>query len=385
MSLRHLVSGGLIIAAALVLAIFATQKATPPALTGGVVVHPESAAVADILTIPTATFTSHKAVIADASPDLFAYPHGTAMAHGKIFIGMAAVHGNTYPTNQIVIFDELPRLDHTVRLSIPGQGDIQTMAYDDRTDKIYFIFSKDHRLDLYWLDPNTYSFASIVSTSSIDVGAKPAIVTDGAYVYGITNTDPSVVFKARISDGALISSSRGHINGGHSAAIGMNGSSTELYFGGGMSGMFEKDDATTLQPLGTKRMPGCVLTNDMPYDMIDAHGGYAYIGCETTPEGYRIRTADLDATRFPLPGDSFGLFIFGNDLYNASYDGHIDVFPGKDIGDLHRYYVTNGMKYSDAPGNELYLNQMFYELGTRSLYVTAWWGVKNLFRVELGQ
>lgn len=383
MSPRHFALGGLIIAAALVLAIFAT-RATPPILTGGVVVHPEAAAVADILTIPTATFTSHRAVIADVSPDLFAYAHGTAMAHDKIFLGMAAVHGNPYPTNQIVVFDQLPKLDHAIRLTIPGQGDIQTMAYDEKTDRVYFIFSKDHRLDLYELDPNTYSFSAILSTSSVDVGAKPAIVTDGTYVYGITNTDPSAVFRVRISDGALSVSSHGHIDGGHSAAIGMNGSSTELYFGGGMSGMFEKDDAATLQPLGTKRMPGCVLTNDMPYDPIDARGGYIYIGCETTPEGYRIRTADLDATRFPLPGESFGLFIFGDDLYNGSYDGHIDVFPGKDIGDLHRYYVTNGMKYSDAPGNELYLNQMFYQPQSRSLYVTAWWGVRNLFRVELG-
>jgi hypothetical protein len=381
MQLRHILCGLSVTIAAILLALFAAH----PVQYGQVVVHPETAAVADILTIPTSTFTSHKAVITEASPDLFAYAHGTAMAHDKIFLGMAAVHGNQYPTNTIIVFDDLAHLDHIVRLTIPEQGDIQTMVYDQPTDKIYFMFSKNQRLDIYQLDPNTYAYSAIISTSSVDVGMKPAITTDGTYVYGITQTEPSTVFKVRISDGNLSTNSVGHIKDGHSAAIGMHGDTAELYFGGGISSSFEKVDAATLASTGTIKLPGCILTNDMPYQKIDSQAGYVYVGCETTPEGYRIRTVDLDATRFPLPGESFGLFIFGTDLYNASYDGHIDIFPDMDIGDLHRYYVTNGMKYSSAPGNELYLNQMFYSNKTGGLYVTAWWDVKNLFRVSLGQ
>ncbi|WP_147452722.1 hypothetical protein, partial [Corallococcus praedator] len=89
--------------------------------------HPQTASVANILNIPTSTFTSHHASITEASPDTFAYAHGTAMAHDKIFIGMSGVHGNTYPTNSVVVFDTLADLSHTVRITIPGQGDIQTM------------------------------------------------------------------------------------------------------------------------------------------------------------------------------------------------------------------------------------------------------------------
>ncbi|HEX7724889.1 MAG TPA: hypothetical protein VF438_04095 [Candidatus Paceibacterota bacterium] len=380
MRLRHFLYGCSVVAAGVVLALFAAR----PVPADRLVVHPQQAAVADILTIPTSTFTSHKGVITEASPDLFAYAHGTAMAHGKIFIGMAGVHGNTYPTNTILVFDDLTHLDHVTRLTIPGRGDIQTMVYDEATDMIYFMFSKNHRLDLYRLDPNTYAYSALISTSSVDVGMKPAITTGGGYVYGITQTDPATVFKVRIADGELSTHTTGHIKNGHSAAIGKNGSQIELYFGGGESSTFEKVDASTLDSVGIVKLPGCILTNDMPYQQTDANGGFVYIGCETTPEGYRIRTADLHTTRFPLPGQSFGLFIFGNDLYNGSYDGHVDVFPNMDIGNLHRYYLTNGMKFSLAPGNELYLNQMFYDPATGGLYVTAWWGVKNLFKVSLG-
>jgi len=44
--------------------------------------------------------TNGEAVIQNASPKVFSYAHGTAIADGKIFIGMASRFGNAFPTNE---------------------------------------------------------------------------------------------------------------------------------------------------------------------------------------------------------------------------------------------------------------------------------------------
>ncbi len=160
------------------------------------------------------------------SPKVFAYPHGTAMADGKMFIGMANKAGNPFPTNEIVIFDEADISNPTL-VRVPAPGDIETMAYDPVNDKIYFPLSGNGSLVIYSLDPHTYDLSLIISTKSLDIGAKPAIVTDGAYIYGITNTNPSSVFKIAV-DGTsgLLVNSIGHVPNGHSATIGVFASST---------------------------------------------------------------------------------------------------------------------------------------------------------------
>ncbi len=309
--------------------------------------------------------------ITQVSPPVFAFAHGTAMADGTIFIGMANKSGNPFPANQIFAFTDPRDLTRFRILSIPRKGDIESMAYDAIHDRIYFTLSNEGSLDVFSLDPRQYQVNAVVSTTSIDLGPRSAIATDGAYIYGITNTDPSTVFKIRLSDYALTSSSIGHIPFGHSAAVGSFGSTTELYFGSGMSDRFEKADADTLAPLGTVQFPVCAMTDDMPFRKADDMGGSVYVGCEKQPYGYRIDTHDLSLKRFSLPGYSFGLFMFGDDLYNAAADGHYDVFHAMNVDAIKRYYV----------GSEMPLNELFYSLPTDSILFTAWWGIQGLFEV----
>jgi len=316
------------------------------------------------------------------SPKVFSYAHGTAMAGEKIFIGMSYKAGDIFPTNQIVAFDST-NISRPVTIVTPAFGDIETMIYDPLNDKIYFLLSANNSLKLFSLDPRTYRIETLISTSSIDVGLKPAIVTDGVYIYGITETDPSKVFRVGVKGDGFTVSSFGHIANGHSAAIGIFGSSTELYFAGGMDNGFEKTDAVSLLPIATTKIEPCSMSDDMPFAKIDSESGYVYIGCEAVAYGVRVKTDDLTFERFSLPGASFGLNIYGNDLYNSAKDGKIDIFPGRDLGKLHRYrVVSDGAPLVDNSGQDLELNEILYNPGSDKIYFTAWWGTKGLFEVS---
>lgn len=360
---------------------FVSAPIAPVPITAAPTTH-RSAEPAVQTTVP-AKPRSIRVQISDQSPEIFANAHGTAMAHGKIFIGMADRNGNPFPTNQLYIFPDTGNLDHFSVVSLPKeqdagsaekrkQADIESMVYDERNDKIYFIFSDYSSFSLYSLDPSTYELALIMATTSLSVGDKPAITTDGEYIYGITYTEPATVFKVGISGEPFLENSVGHISDGHSAAVGSNGPRTELYFGGGQDDGFEKVNAADLASLGTISLPGCAPTDDMPYQKITETGGYVYVGCEKMPYGYRVKTDDLSTTRFDLPGNSFGLFIYGSDLYNAAVDGNIDIFRDTDITKIQRYYV----------GQDMPLNELFVATTTHDVYFTEWYGPKGLFEVK---
>jgi len=339
--------------------------------------------------------TLGQAVITASSSKAFAYAHATVEADGKFFIGMADKDGNLFPPNELLIFNEkADGISSPIAVSLPNKGDIETMVYDQKNDTVYFLLSSNGGLWIYGLDPNTYTTRVIASTTAIDAGRKPAIVTDGSYIYGITNTDQSTVWKVSIHGGAIISSSVGHIPNGHSAAIGVYGSNstgsgrTELYFGGGMQNGFEKADASTLKSIATETIEPCSMSDDMPF-VNDS--GYVYIGCETVPYGIRVRTSDMSYDRFALPGASLGLFVFDNDLYNAAQDGAIDIFPGRDLTDLHRYKLSNANAFMDTKGLDPEVNEILYPAESSDLagqpavgkfYITAWYGIPGLFQVS---
>lgn len=316
-----------------------------------------------------------------ASAPAFEYAHGIVIADGKFFIGTVRGYGNPFPTNRIMVFDTPGDITRITYVPLPNKGEAQNMVYDSTHDKIYFLISGNNDLELYGLDPVTYALQRIIRTTAINTGSRPAIVTDGTYVYGITNTATSTVFKVRIDTGEL-SFSSGHIATGHSAAIGIYASTTELYFGGGISNGFEKVDAATLKSLGSLDTGTCLPTNDMAYAQIDDTSGYAYLGCELVPYGYRVRTSDLSATRFPLPGNSLGLFIYNGSLYNTAEDGHIDVFPGLDLSYMVRYLITGLPAFVNTAHQAIEPNELFYSPDTNSFYFTAWWGVPGLFSIK---
>lgn len=327
--------------------------------------------------------TSTAAVIGQ-SAKVFAYAHGTAVAGAKMFIGMAATGGNRFSSNEAVIVDRAD-ISHPVLISLKDPGEIDTAVYDRRNDRIYFLLSGNYALKLYAFNPHTYAISTIVSTTSVDAGRRPAIVTDGSSVYGITNTDPSSVFRVDLKTGQLAVDSKGHIPNGHSAAIGVSagpdGSATELYFGGDMTNGFEKTDAKTLAPLATETISPCGMTNDMPFAQTSGSGGYVYIGCESVPYGIRVKTADMSYERYALPGASFGQFIFGGDLYNAAQDGCIDVFARQDLAKLVRYRVTAGSSTLTFNEQSPAINEILYVPGG-GLYFTAWYGVEGLYSIS---
>ena len=119
--------------------------------------------------------------IIQSSPEIFEYAHGTVMADGKIFIGMAARSGNTMSTNQLFVFTNLNNLKQFLIFSIPRTGDIESMVYDEKNDCIYFTLSNNGSLSIYRINPKTFFISTVISTTSVDIGLKPAITTDGKY------------------------------------------------------------------------------------------------------------------------------------------------------------------------------------------------------------
>lgn len=328
------------------------------------------------------TIATGTAYVIFRSPKIFAYAHGTVMADGKIFLGLARNSENTFATNQMVVFSDENDISHPSLVSLPIPGDIETMVYDVKNDLVYFVLSNTGGLNVYGIDPHTYFIYTLASTTAMDAGHKPAITSDGTYIYGITDTDPSTVFKIKIRNGELTVDRRGHIPHGHSAAIGVFATSSELYFGGGTANGFEKDDAGTLRPIAAKTIEPCGMSDDMPYVDATADSGYVYVGCESVPYGLKIKTSDLSFERFTLPGASLGLFSFGPDVFNAAQDGYIDVFPNGNLGDLHRYRVLDSFTPFDTKGQDLEPNELFYSPATHRIYLTAWLGIKGLYQVS---
>lgn len=308
--------------------------------------------------------------IFERSPEVFAYAHGSVVVDGKIFIGMAASSGNPFATNQLFVFTNPNNLKEFRIISIPRKGDIGSMVYDEKHRAIYFTLSDRGSLDIYRIDPTTYFISTVISTTSIDIGQKPAITTDGEYIYGITYTNPAKIFKVGIYGTPFVVSEVGHITNGHSANIGIYSSSTELYFGGGEADLFEKVNASDLSSLGILNFPGCSMTDDMPFQKVDEDGGYVYLGCEKKPIAIRVKTDDMTAKEFALPGKSFGMYIFNNDLYNAAQDGNYDIFKNMDISSIKRYYV----------GQDIQLNELF--VMDNVVLFTGWWGIKGLYSVK---
>ncbi len=124
------------------------------------------------------------------------------------------------------------------------------------------------------------------------------------------------------------------------------------------------------------------MSNDMPFVRTATSSGYVYIGCELAPYGIRLNTADMSYARFSLPGASYGLQIYGNDLYNAAaQDGYIDFFKDGDLGKMPRYRVVDDIP--DSPDKVIApeVNEIFYSPESNKLYFTAWWGTKGLYQV----
>ncbi len=334
------------------------------------------------------TITEHVAEVMAQSSKVFAYAHGTVAADGKLFIGMAANSANHFPSNELVVFGDASDISRPTLITMPASGEIETMTYDRTNDRVYIELSGNKALKIYAMNPHNYFMWTLASTSAIDAGRKPAIVSDGTYVYGITNTTPSTVFRVKIQGGELATSSIGHIRNGHSASIasfaGANvATTTELYFGGGMSDEFEKVDALTLASLGTVKISPCGMTDDMPYaPSTQGTFGYVYVGCEMVPYGIRIKTSDMSFERFVLPGGSLGMFAYGDDIYNAAEDGRIDIFPKGNLEQLHRYRIIDIKEPIDTKGQDLEVNEILYSPQNDGLYVTGWYGVEGLYRVS---
>ena len=323
-----------------------------------------------------------KLEVSASSAPIFSYAHAVVEADGRFFIGMADYANNTFSPNEIVIMSDPSDLSKYSLVSLPKKGEIDTIVYDENNDKVYLELSGNGSLDLYAIDPHTYRVTTIISTTTIDAGRRPAIVTDGSYIYGITETNPSTVFKVGIKDGSLVTSSVGHVAFGHSAAITVNGSSTEIYFGGGRSNGFEKMRASDLVVLGKVDVSPCFISDDMPLRDIGGSDSYVYLGCELSPYGKAVRTSDMSVKSFPLPGYSYGLFIHGDKLWNVAEDAAIDVFSGFDLSAGKRLAIMEEGERMKLSGQNIAVNELLFSTTTDSLYFTGWWDLRGLFKVS---
>ena len=96
------------------------------------------AKVSSIIVPSIATGT---ATVTNASPAVFAYAHGTTQAGERFIIGTADRAGNPYASNRFVMFTDPRFIERYVTMLLPHQGDIETMTYDQASNKVYFLLT----------------------------------------------------------------------------------------------------------------------------------------------------------------------------------------------------------------------------------------------------
>ena len=292
----------------------------------------------------------------------FTWAHGTLQIGDKFYIGTRNTPGT------IAVFTDPNNIQSYTSTTLTGHGGVETMAYDDVHNLIYAASTKTDGLEIISINPdNITDWHVVYSSTTILGGGAPAIVTDGAYVYGVTNAEQAQFFKIRISDWSLVAVNDWvGADAGHGGQLIKYADHTELYFSyvlhqlgtSDLDGGFAKVDPTDLSYTDIRQLGG-QITDDMYCQKTSESGSYCYLQAEDSDVGFRINTASMSKTNFWTP-KGYGVFSDGSTLYTLGLSGYIAEYPQFDITSPKVYALPG-----EVP------NEFFHTSGGRKFF-TNW-------------
>lgn len=275
----------------------------------------------------------------------------------------------------------------SVTMNIGGTdyANLDSMCYDATNDVIYGTFYKSGYGVIVEIDPADIANPTIVyEDNTLDFGGSPAIVTDGTYVYGVTNTTDPHFFKIDVATWNLQADVDWNADGvtyGHAAAIvaGLamycTGTGTDEY---GWAAKVSLSDLshTNLQLTGVPK----------PTDDCAIADAYLWIGSELNELGCAVSIVDFDAD--PAHFKTFwaplcyGVFKNGTDVYYlGSRDYLIDpelTFGYTIVGRRTAGYHLNEILRSNV---QLSLNELAIT-GAGTIYATSWGDPGKLYELD---
>lgn len=290
--------------------------------------------------------------------------HGTCQYNDKFYLGTRENPANLY------CFNNPTDLTDNQSVVTTGRNQLESMVYDSINNKIYATSNNaDGNLCLLSIDPANISDWSIVYNSGVlDGGASPAIVTDGIYVYGVTNTNPGKIFKIRISDWTLVNSVvvTGYYSF-HAAKLQTYSNRTEIY---ATTAELDSSEAHFIKILAEDlsfeiiTLANCkTATDDFVFIKENDFGGKCYICFESTLNITVINTELMTYDTYTHKlGYSFGVFSDGINLYNLISDSG----SGKIIKYINFNLINPIVNVVDIQLSELFISS------TGKLFGTKW-------------
>lgn len=260
-------------------------------------------------------------------------------AHGNVQIGDKFYIGTRTAPAKVVVFNNPANLSDYDSVTVTGITSFESMTYDSLHHRIYAIANTGvapQNLRIYSINPdNIHDYIQVVNDASLEGSGAPAIVTDGTYLYGGTNTEDATIFKYRIADWSLVATK---IWPGasrvHGASLHIYHDRTEIYLStvDGFS-TIAKINGTDLSYQEYAVGAGAAFTDDIAFRYLDESGGILYAVSEVSNKLYALDTRTMTMTSTTAPA-GYGVFIFNNTLYTLGINGYISTFTDFDFDSL---------------------------------------------------
>jgi hypothetical protein len=249
----------------------------------------------------------------------FQNTHGTINVNNKLY--GATVNGVIYCfTNPDV------RLTSFVCSLVTGSTGIYQLCYVSSSNLIYGIGT--HKLISF--NPNNLVNQSVLLSSN-SLGIQSSICTDGTYLYVVSETSPSSLFKINLSGSIISQSTWTGVNSGHNCF--MDSNNPTFFYVSSATGYVAKVSSSNLQY--TQSFFGGVFTDDAAI-----LNGYLYLGRENVRNIVVINTSSFSSSTVPAD-TSYGIFTDGINLYNTSNSGSVVYYPNANLTTPYRYYFPN--------------------------------------------
>jgi hypothetical protein len=277
----------------------------------------------------------------------FQLAHATVVHGNYLYVGERIDNAQYASIARIIKYD-INTMTEVSAYEVGANLDVESMAYDSINSRLYATRYNSSQLEILSIDPSTMTiYGSAHVYSGVPPGESPSIVTDGTYIYGVTYTDPTMIFKIRLSDWVLVTTNiwtsreRGHATKINTRTGQMF--ATTIPVSPSTNPYFAKISLTDLTysevSIGTYVKKA---TDD--FAMVDTGGEiYCFIGGEYAVANYggvRVKVSDLSLYGYPMK-TTYALDSFGDNIYSSAIDGTIQGFKRGYPNNIWTYN-TNG-------------------------------------------
>ncbi len=313
---------------------------------------------------------------------LFSNPHGTVRVGDKFFIG-----ARTNPAT-VTVFNNPNDLSDYQTVTLTGHSNLDYLIYDSVNDRLYAscydgeAYAAPHKMTIISINPNNLNSWSVVyNNAALWSDWAAPIVTDGAYLYGVSyNDNPAQFFKIRISDWQLVAQrSWTGVYYPHSSALVSYSGRKEMYVSTVWDSptKFAKVNLSDLTFSSVSLGTSDPITDDIACRYMDDTGSICYLGTDdgaAGKKGYAVDTRTMAVSNFSLgAANSYGMFIKDNNLYSLGTNNTITRFTN---------FNTAAPEVFTTPG--IIPNEMLYS-SSGKMYVTDWSSSSSLMEFNLAE